>query len=417
MMKYELHYIPQHELTFLSDVPIVYHSHHYTLFLEHVLEDALGWEVSFQERFLAAREVASVLLSGMAEKRGLTSVESRQLLSEQLFAVMGLGLLKLPSGRHDMASSSSSSFQSAGWLDKYSAALKRRHPMDALSLGYAAAATEVMFDFPRESVLGQESACAAMGARECAFTFHPGTPAVRMRHIGKRECERVVKPSFSSIRERDVARFAERINRRFEKIMPDGRGLLSRFDLLISRQMATYLSRITYRTLDLLSDRPEAQKTLRSLLREAGVIGAMHLFGHLMESKAWQEWFEGFGGAPEEVILSGCSIGRALGYGHWCIHDFEPYSHLILRTPSSYESNYHVLRREVAREGQCFFFQGAAQAIAQLAHEVHWQSAHDFSMEYDRISALPHRWSAEETKCISCGDDFCEVVVQRVPHT
>ena len=57
-------YLPEHDLMYFGPSPAVYHCHHFNLFLDQTIDDALGFEAGSRLRFLAGREFASPLLSG-----------------------------------------------------------------------------------------------------------------------------------------------------------------------------------------------------------------------------------------------------------------------------------------------------------------------------------------------------------------
>lgn len=85
---------------------------------------------------------------------------------------------------------------------------------------------------------------------------------------------------------------------------------------------------------------------------------------------------------------------------------------LVLRTPSSYESAFYLSRHGVASRPNEYFLQGAALAIAQLAHRVDWTARPTLDQKFYNAlfkGGLP--WNAEQTQSLSQGHGYSEVVV------
>src|ERR1043165_4994314 len=88
-------YLPDHDLMFFGPSPAVYHCHHFNLFLDQTIDDALGFEAGSRLRFQAGREFAGPLLAGVAEQSGATTPAEKLELASKLFAGMGHGRLQL----------------------------------------------------------------------------------------------------------------------------------------------------------------------------------------------------------------------------------------------------------------------------------------------------------------------------------
>ena len=83
------------DLTFLAGVPYVYHCHHFNLFHDQTIDDALGDERGAQVRTRAAQNAFRELLRAAFDAAGATTPAERVQLGQEIFAAMGHGTLTL----------------------------------------------------------------------------------------------------------------------------------------------------------------------------------------------------------------------------------------------------------------------------------------------------------------------------------
>ena len=83
------------DLAFLGDAPVLYHCHHFNLFLDQSVDDALGPKVGPALRFAAAREASYQLLASLVRAAGAVTPAERVALAEHVFASMGHGRLRI----------------------------------------------------------------------------------------------------------------------------------------------------------------------------------------------------------------------------------------------------------------------------------------------------------------------------------
>src|SRR5215470_1175667 len=169
-------YLPQHDLMALAGVPAVYHCHHFNLFLDQTIDDALGPEGGTALRFTAAREAAYDLAMAIVVANGAVTPSERISAIQGVFSAMGHGRLNVASGPGGGDASGTHLHYGYTWGEKYGKTVRRRHPADAFAAGFAAAATEVAFDLPRESVAVNELECVALRQGQCQFALRPSIP-------------------------------------------------------------------------------------------------------------------------------------------------------------------------------------------------------------------------------------------------
>src|ERR1700759_3279390 len=87
--------IADQSLTFLAEIPYVYHCHHYNLFHDQTIDDALGEVEGARVRTVAAHNAFRELLAAVFEKAGAHTPAERISLATEVFAWMGQGRISL----------------------------------------------------------------------------------------------------------------------------------------------------------------------------------------------------------------------------------------------------------------------------------------------------------------------------------
>jgi hypothetical protein len=405
----------EHGMNFVADVPTVFHCHHFNLFWDQTIDDALGHTLSSTLRTAAAREAFHDVIAGLAERVGAETPAERLEVARTVFAGFGHGTLNLDVNQRGGVGLGRPLHYSHTWQEKYGGWIRRSTPADAMAAGFAAAATEVAFDLPRESVRGVEHSCVARRDRECTFELKAQEPGSVAGPMGRAQVERAVTPSISGLLEDRVGPVEAGLREFSRGMVGDDRGLIQAFGLFATQTPATYYNRSGYDAFRHVNRTvPQSAPVMKALLREAGHVCAFNTFGGILLSPEWEALVGPLEGAPDEILAATLSIARALGFGRWCAGEFEPARRLVLQTPGSYESVYYVSREGRAAEPMCFFLQGAVLAVMQLIERVPWRERPNLSQEfYNQLFRTGLPWQATETQCVSRGDPMCEVVVTR----
>ncbi len=411
-------YLPDHDLMAMAGAPAVYHCHHFNLFLDQTVDDALGREGGAQLRFNAARESAHTFLQQLCVRKGaVTPVEKMQCAMET-FAAMGHGKLQVGAAAAGGAAIGEFLHYGYSWMQKYGQKVRRRSPADAFAAGYAAAAVEVAFGVPRETMDTAEIACVATRAEQCRFELkQSASPPAQVAPVRDTEVRAQLRPTFNGGDEETIAGIAKGLRDFTAGVSGDERGLVQAFGVFVTMHLAGYYNRISFDALAATEKRaPDSVGVLEELLRESGHVCVFNTFGGILASPEWEGMVGKHSGDPRPIVAGSLAIARALGFGHWTLQEFVPNKTLVVRAPATYESVYYLSRHGVAKRGPELFFQGAALAIAQLAHRVKWtEPVHLTAEVYEALfhgGALP--WKVEQTQSTAMGHPFSEVVVTHV---
>ncbi len=422
--------LPEQDLTFLGDTQYVYHCHHFNLFHDQTVEDALGEERAFEVRSRAATEASRALLGGLlagngsagggSAGSGATTPAERLQLAAGLFPWMGHGSLELSSDAGGGSARGEYLHYSFAWREKYGRKIRRRHAIDAFAAGFAAAATEVAFDLPAGSVGASEADCYVCREPSCRFKLASNsTPAGSNGSdspaVDRAATERRIAAPEAGRDESNIAGIAAGLKDFVLGVEGDERGLVQGFGIYITRHLTSYYNATAYDTIHHVERRSPAQaEVVEELFGESGHVCAFYTCGNILLSPEWEGLVGPLRGEVEEVVSACVAICRALGFGHWTIEDLVPGERLVMRASSNYEAPYYLERYGRADKPRCYFFANAARAIMQLAHRVDWASRPTLDDAlYQSLFKQGLGWNMEQTQCLTRGDDTCEVVVTK----
>jgi hypothetical protein len=411
-------YIPDYDLMNYGGIPTVYHCHHFNLFLDQTVDDALGAGPGFTLRFTAAREASHHFIRALVTRAGAVTAAERLEVAQQTFSAMGHGRLLISGDRTGGTATGEFLHYGFAWAEKYGQKVRRRTPADAFAAGYAAAALEVACSLERESVLAEETACIATRSPQCTFKLTIGKPPPPLPPVREAEVRAKLKPLFHSAQgEETIAAIAKGLKDFTAGVAGDERGLVQAFGVFVTMHLAGYYNRISYDALaTVVASRPAAVPMLEELLRESGHVCVFNTFGGILASPEWEAMVGKHSGDPLQIVLGNLAIARALGFGHWTLAEYVPNERMVLRAPATYESVYYQSRHGTADRPSEYFFQGATLAIAQLAHRIDWRTKPVLTQEFYAAlfqgGRLP--WKVEQTQCTACGHEYSEVVATRV---
>lgn len=404
--------LPSQDLTFLAGVPYVYHCHHYNLFHDQTIDDALGEELGTKVRTRAAHNAARELLQAIAERLGAETPIERVQLAQNLFAWMGHGTLKLDVEATGGRAEGSYLHYGYSWTEKYGARVRRVHPADAFAAGFAAAATELAWNLPAGSITAVEEKCLVLRDSGCSFQLRPSTPFEAPRRVDQAAVEPHVAPSFGGLEEETISAIADGLRGFLSGVRGDQRGLVQAFSVFVTAHLSNYYSETIYEAVHQLEkSQPGSVSVAESLFREAGQVCVFNTFGNILLSPEWEGMVGAPTGDPMNTLTGCCAIARGLGFGHWTLHAFSP-KELVLRASCNYEAPFYLSRYGKSDKARCYIFQGAALAMMVLAMKVKWTEQPKLTQDF-YISLFRGKipWKVRQTQCQTRGDAIAEVTV------
>lgn len=403
------------DLFFMAASPIVSHCHHFNLFFDQIVDDALGWEVGREVRAESAYEAGSQLLNAFILDLPPTTIDERLDLASSIFAGMGLGTLEFDISRDSGVVIGRHLHYGSCWRREHGTQRNRSHPADAVASGFIAAAVEAAYGLPFGSVLCTETRCTASSDAEyCEFEVVDSGESGEVFGVTESDILEVLPPPVSGLNEDRIRDLTTELREFVLAVMADKRGAIENFGVHLTHHLANYYNHCSNRMLAILAEeKPAALEVAKELLRESGQRDGYFMFGGIFGSAEWEALVASFRGQPQ-VIVDGCvAMARALGFGRWCVEAYEPDQKLVLVSPGTYESAYHKVAFPDAKNGCCYAYQGAAVATMDLAHAVDWHQDGPISQANYQALRAAGTWTVAEPQCLAAGDDVCRVVVQR----
>ncbi len=413
LMNENLSRLEEHDFSFVAGSPVVHHCHHYNLFFDQTVDDAVGADRGTKVRTLAAYEASSQFLNSLIGAIPPTSPEERIDLAMSVFSAMGHGNLEFNVSPDGGKAVGRNLHYGWAWKEKYGSHIRRQHPADAFAAGYIAAATEAAFGLPFGSVECKELDCIAVGSETCTFEVSLSGQTRTAFGVTQEDILGTLPKSFKGLHEDHIDKVAQGLREFLASVRGDSRGLIEAFGVLVTQQFANYYNHCANRSLDIIqNEKPEAIEVARELFRESGHQCGFHTFGGILSSPEWEALVAPLTGDPTEIITGSLAISRALGFGHWALESYEPNKSLIFRSPATYESVYRKTAYPIGDAGCCYLYQGAGLAVMQLAHRLDWTSKPQLSnnLYLELRQGVP--WTVNESHCVSKGNAMCRVVVQ-----
>lgn len=405
--------VETHDLSFVAGACAVFHCHHFNLFFDQTIDDALGVEQGTRVRTEASHEAWYLLLKNLVDQQGIDAAGARLEAAANLFSAAGHGRLSLDATAEGGSGRGETLHYAMGWRDKYGKRVRRQHPIDAFGAGFAAAATEVAHDLEPGSLLSTESSCQIAGGDQCRFTLAKTGSTTKVGGKLVDAWREALPEPVTGEEEERVSAITKGLVDFLGGVSGDERGLVQAFGVLVTNHPADYYNHLSNRMLDITHrEKPQTLEVARSLLQESGQVCGFHTFGGIMSSPEW----EALVGAPKDpldVVVGGLAIARALGFGRWSLEAYEPNERLVVTSSGTYESVHNRVCIEQTRWPCSYLFQGGAIAMMQLAHRVDWQPRPMFSGALYMKLRRDAPWACEQTACVARGDDVDRVVITR----
>lgn len=405
--------LAEHSLTFLAEIPYVYHCHHYNLFHDQTVDDALGEDEGLRVRTTAAHNAFRDLLGAVFAKAGAITPAERISLASEVFAWMGQGKLSLDVTAAGGRARSASLHYGFTWREKYGSRVKRVEPADAVAAGFAAAATELAFGLDANAISPVERRCVAAREPECELELTRAASHPAPAPVDEAAVRRFVAPALRGVDEDRIAKITAGLVEFMRGVRGDERGLVAAFNVFVTAHLAAYYNETVYETMHRVErDAPARVAAVEALMREAGQVCVFNTFGNVLLSPEWEGLVGPPTGVPGDVVSFTTAIARGLGFGHWYVASYEPHQRLVVRCTSNYEVPFYRSRYGLATRPRSYFVQGAALAMMLLAEAVKWTERPQLTNDYyiELFRGRP-RYRVEQTRCMARGDTICEYVV------
>ncbi|MEO0306688.1 MAG: 4-vinyl reductase [Gloeomargarita sp. GMQP_bins_120] len=398
------------KLVGLFGEPVIFHCHHYNLFLQQTIEDP-AWIDGVTILRQSAQEIFFSLLQGAFGKLGVTQAAQRWQVARQLFSFLGFGQIDGDISPQGADIELRHSHYAQGWLGKYGATLQRHKPIDHVAVGYAAAALDAIYgslgDYQAE-----ETQCQAVTRGDhCVIRVQP--VATRRPLTPSPGMGRIIDQPASIARAKTSVDY-EALNETLWglPLAGDEQGQIRAFNVLLTRMPANYYNRIQYRFLDALrAVNPALEEVGCELLRESGHVCVFYTFGNIMASVEWESLVQPLIQNDTDWIHGGYAVASSLGWGRWELVEIASDQSCRVVIDGNYETNYFLATYPQSATGACFFAQGAVPALMNLVYRGHIAQKPTLDETlYNNLFRRVNYFRGQEVRAREKGDPWCEFI-------
>jgi hypothetical protein len=303
-----------HRRCVVGGEPLIFHCHHYNVFLQRTLRDAEFFD-SAPWLIGAGAEVGHAMLSQVFAQQQLRT-EQRVELAQDFIRWAGFGTVDLSrTTANGGAVLSPTSHYAHGWRLKFGQA---KEQVCYFLSGWLSGALSAIHDLPNGSFTVEHPQCSAVTGSGCRFELArnkaswPTPKSVGLGPLTSRHEPRPIPPTpvdydgiFKAVSGMPLVGNAE--------------GQIPAFGVYLTRHYANYYNRISFELLRYAEANYGKQgiEAASAMLIEAGHVCAFHTFGGIMTSTEWDALIRPTLKSREDWVHGMIAIANTLGWGRW----------------------------------------------------------------------------------------------------
>ncbi len=400
----------------VGDEPMVFHCHHYNLFLQNTIEDASDFVDSSKVLTQAAEHVVYHQWKNLTASTPLSLDDLLATFSTFGFGKLNIQTLDVKGG----IITSNYDHYGLGYISKYEPRNENQPSVCYFTRGFIAALFAYYFQKPLHSYQVTQLECFSKGSNRNVFEVRlleiPQKPIADFYH-GKGVLGKI--PEFGN--RNDTAIDYLGIREALTSMKLEGStetGLIDAFGVLLTRHYANYYCNITFATLKGLIDtlgEEQGYALSKDLFIEAGHVCGFNTFGGIMLSMEWNALIKPMIQTREDWMHGIIGCINALGWGTYIIEELVPNQFLKVRLYNDYESNHYLMMpNKPVKKPISFLATGVMAALMNLLyHSDITQNPTLDEAFYNKTFKTPGKFIGKQTQCRSLGDEYGLIEVTR----
>ncbi|GIV43159.1 MAG: hypothetical protein KatS3mg035_0282 [Bacteroidia bacterium] len=301
----------------VGDEPLVFHCHHYNLFLQNTIEDAEAF-VDVQKLLTQSAEYVVFHQCKNLSAQGKLSIEDLV----RIFSSFGFGKLSIQTmNENGGLITSPYDHYGLGYISKYELRTASQPSVSYFAQGFIAAIFAYYYDKPLFSYQVNQSECFSKGSQQAVYEITllnaPEKP------IFDYQCGKGVLgtiPHFDNRKDTTIDYLA--IREALTSMRLEGHpetGLIDAFGVLLTRHYANYYCNISFGLLHSLINElgeEEGYEMAKDLLIEAGHVCGFNTMGGIMLSMEWNALIKPMIQTREDWMHGIIACINALGWGN-----------------------------------------------------------------------------------------------------
>lgn len=403
------HYDKHYNAYWVGLEPMIFHCHHYNLFLQNTIKDA--GELFDVDTLLSqsAEYVVYHQWVNLFGPPGENKISVATLLEG--FSLFGFGKLTLKDNSIEGGKIVSDyEHYSVGYTLKYPIPSMDKEGVSYFAKGFIAALFSYIYNQPLFSYKVTQTKCKSKGDDIIAFEVirlsKPAQPAYNY-YAGKGilgEPYEYTNPQNTTV---DYIGIREALTQ-MVLVGDSETGLIDAFGVLLTRHYANYYCNISYGLLQEMYNQlgNKGIELVKNLLIEAGHVCAFHTFGSIMTSMEWEALIKPMLKTREDWVHGIIACVNALGWGTWIIRELVPYLFLTIEIFNDYESNHYLACKHYNyRVPIAYLAVGGTAGIMNLIYNADITSKPTLTEEfYQKAFKSEKRFVATQINCIFLGD-------------
>lgn len=397
--------------------PMIFHCHHYNLFLQNSIKDAGEF---FDADTLLAQSAEFVVYNQFVElfgKRNEKNASTETLLDS--FSLFGFGKLNIDTINADGGKiSSKNEHYSVGYISKYPVPSPDTEGVSYFAKGFIAALFAYLNQQPIFSYQVKQTKCLSKGNESIEFeATRLSTPAqpICNYYAGKG----MLGQEYHYHNHKDSPVDYLGIREALTQMVLAGSsetGLIDAFGVLLTRHYANYYCNISLGLLQNMYKELGNQgiELVQDLLIEAGHICAFNTMGGIMTSMEWEALIKPTLKSREDWIHGIIACINALGWGTYIIRELIPYKSLTVEIFNDYEGNHCLVRKHDFNTPISYLATGVVAGIMNLLYNADiTQKPVLNEVFYNQAFKSGKRFIGRQTACRTMGSKSAVITATR----
>jgi len=358
----------------VGNEPMIFHCHHYNLFLQNSIKDAADF---FDVDTLLVQSAEYVVYHQFVELFGKQNEKNASIDTLlDAFSLFGFGKLKIDSISVDGGKvSSKNEHYSVGYVSKYPIPSSDKEGVSYFAKGFTGALFSFYNKQPIFSYQVTQKKCLSKGHDdvlefEIVKLPQPAKP-LSDYYAGKGILGEPYAYHNHANRPVDYLGIREALTQ-MVLVGNAETGLIDAFGVLLTRHYANYYCNISFGLMDNLYKEVGEQgiDIAKDLLIEAGHVCGFNTMGGIMTSMEWEALIKPTLKSREDWIHGIIACINALGWGTYIVRELVPYKSITVEIFNDYESNHCLARQHKFRTPISYLATGIIASIMNLLYNA-----------------------------------------------
>ncbi len=394
--------------------PLAIHTSFYGCFLHKAIEEIAQYVDTHGILVNSAQEVVYSQFSSLFEKHPKLSIAERKELIEEYYSYCGFGKIVLknlqPKGGYV---ETTSEHYGVAWKKIFGQRTENQEGVAQFTMGFLCGATEAIFNIALGTFDAKQIRCVSQGEATTRIDVFRGLRKKLKKSVGEGAIQTFDgQPEATAVVDYNAVQDA--LLGQQPRRDPDT-GLIEAYGSLVARHYTNYFCLVSVRLLMELEKKykREGVAKARSILLQSAQMGALQLFGRLVESPVWKENFAA-ATTQESQLHALLAFVNSLGWGKWEVEMPNPSGETTFVITGNAETNAILKMVGKTKASICFFTEGIVTGLMNLVYNADLTALGELNEEcYASLFKADNRFVVVEAKTRMTGEELDKITVAR----